>query len=148
MLPKEMCASCRCVIQLTVVGYILAPIFSLDAWWLVILYAFVVMGVASLEAVSRPAASYKASPSEKLAKPSVVSQASIVLPAPCTLILCSSSSLWHGWHVGVWLSFALLHSAALQWTCMPLSSSVPLAGLWPQRCMTLQETSLSRLTLL
>ena len=50
---------CRCTIQLTVVGYILAPIFSLDSWWLVILYATVMMGVASLEAISRPAASYK-----------------------------------------------------------------------------------------
>ena len=43
------------------IGYILAPIFSLDSWWLVILYATVMMGVASLEAVSRPAASYKVS---------------------------------------------------------------------------------------
>ena len=60
---KLVCAPCRCIIQLTVVGYILAPIFSLNAWWLVILYASVMMGIASLEAVSRPAASYKASPS-------------------------------------------------------------------------------------
>ena len=50
---------CRCIVQLTVIGYILAPIFSLDSWWLVILYATVMMGVASLEAVSRPAASHK-----------------------------------------------------------------------------------------
>lgn len=55
--------------QLTIVGYILAPVFSLDSWWLVILYASFMMGVASLEAVSRPAASYKVSPHARLARP-------------------------------------------------------------------------------
>ena len=57
---KSLLLACtRCVAQLTVIGYILAAVFSLNTWWLVILYTVVMVFVASLEAVSRPAASYK-----------------------------------------------------------------------------------------
>ena len=57
---KSLAVACtRCVVQLTIIGYILAAIFSLNTWWLVILYTAVMVLVASLEAVSRPAASYK-----------------------------------------------------------------------------------------
>ncbi len=57
---KSLAVACtRCVVQLTIIGYILAAVFSLNTWWLVILYTAVMVLVASLEAVSRPAASYK-----------------------------------------------------------------------------------------
>ena len=57
---KSLAMACtRCVVQLTIIGYILAAVFSLNTWWLVMLYTAVMVLVASLEAVSRPAASYK-----------------------------------------------------------------------------------------
>ncbi|EIE21804.1 putative membrane protein [Coccomyxa subellipsoidea C-169] len=49
----------RCVVQLTVLGYILVPIFTYNLWWLVLLYAFFMLFVGSLEAVQRPAYTYK-----------------------------------------------------------------------------------------
>ena len=49
---------CRCMLQLMLLGYILVPIFDLDAWWLNLLYTLFMLGVASAEAVSRPAAAY------------------------------------------------------------------------------------------
>ena len=57
---KSLVVACtRCVVQLTIIGYILAAVFSVNTWWLVVLYTAVMVLVASLEAVSRPAASYK-----------------------------------------------------------------------------------------
>ncbi len=50
---------CRCILQLTVLGYLLMPVFSYNAWWLVLLYAAGMLAVAAAETVSRPAASYK-----------------------------------------------------------------------------------------
>ena len=44
--------------QLTVLGYILVPIFDLNAWWLNILYMLFMLGVAAAEAISRPPAAY------------------------------------------------------------------------------------------
>ena len=52
----------RCVVQLMLLGYILVPIFDLDAWWLNLLYALFMLGVASVEAVSRPPAAYTVRP--------------------------------------------------------------------------------------
>jgi ABC-type iron transport system FetAB permease component len=51
------------VVQLTILGYILVPIFTYDLWWLVIGYSLVMAFVGAYEAVSRPAYSFKASPS-------------------------------------------------------------------------------------
>ncbi len=45
--------------QLTVLGYILVPIFTYDMWWLVLLYAFFMLTVGCLEAISRPAYTYR-----------------------------------------------------------------------------------------
>ena len=54
--------ACRCVVQLMLLGFILVPIFQLDAWWLNSIYAFgFMLSVASVEAVSRPPAYYKVS---------------------------------------------------------------------------------------
>ena len=50
---------CRCVVQLMLLGYVLVPIFDLDAWWLNLLYTLFMLGVASVEAVSRPPVAYK-----------------------------------------------------------------------------------------
>lgn len=50
---------CRCVLQLGALGYVLAPVFAYDAWWLVLLAAGAMTAVASAEIVSRPSASYK-----------------------------------------------------------------------------------------
>ena len=52
---------CRCSIQLTILGYILVPIFSYDRWWLVIIYASFMITVAAAEAVSRPHGAYQVS---------------------------------------------------------------------------------------
>ena len=40
--------------QLSVLGYILVPIFALGRWWLTLLYCLFMLAVASAEAVSRP----------------------------------------------------------------------------------------------
>ncbi|KAL0038243.1 hypothetical protein WJX79_009937 [Trebouxia sp. C0005] len=52
-------AAIRCTIQLTILGYILVPIFSYDRWWLVLLYAGFMITIAAAEAVSRPSAVYQ-----------------------------------------------------------------------------------------
>ena len=44
--------------QLTILGYILVPIFDLNAWWLTLLYMLFMLGVAAAEAISRPPAAY------------------------------------------------------------------------------------------
>jgi len=48
----------RCIIQLTLLGYILVPIFTYNQWWLVLLYASFMLYVGCLEASQRPAYSY------------------------------------------------------------------------------------------
>lgn len=45
--------------QLTVLGYILVPIFTYNMWWLVLLYSFFMLYVGCLEAVQRPAYTYQ-----------------------------------------------------------------------------------------
>lgn len=54
--------ACRCILQLTILGYVLTPVFSYSAWWLVLLYTAGMMVVAAAETVSRPVASYKVTP--------------------------------------------------------------------------------------
>lgn len=49
----------RCSVQLTILGYVLVPIFSYDRWWLVLIYAGFMITIAAAEAVSRPLGSYK-----------------------------------------------------------------------------------------
>ncbi|KAK9906713.1 hypothetical protein WJX75_006615 [Coccomyxa subellipsoidea] len=52
-------ASIRCILQLSILGYVLAPLFHFNTWWLVLLYAAAMVAVSSAETVSRPSASYK-----------------------------------------------------------------------------------------
>ena len=52
---------CRCSIQLTILGYVLVPIFAYDRWWLVLIYAGFMITIAAAEAVSRPLGSYQVS---------------------------------------------------------------------------------------
>ena len=47
--------------QLTVLGYILVPIFTYNMWWLVLLYSFFMLYVGCLEAVQCPAYTYQVS---------------------------------------------------------------------------------------
>lgn len=51
-------AAIRCILQLSVLGFILVPIFNIDQPWLTGLYALFMLTVAAIEAVSRPTASY------------------------------------------------------------------------------------------
>ncbi|KAF6251822.1 hypothetical protein COO60DRAFT_581040 [Scenedesmus sp. NREL 46B-D3] len=52
-------AAVRCVVQLSLLGYILAPIFKLNSPWLVLAYAGFMVWVSALEAIGRPAHVYK-----------------------------------------------------------------------------------------
>eukprot|EP00201_Polytomella_parva_P008806 CAMPEP_0175054432 /NCGR_PEP_ID=MMETSP0052_2-20121109/9504_1 /TAXON_ID=51329 ORGANISM="Polytomella parva, Strain SAG 63-3" /NCGR_SAMPLE_ID=MMETSP0052_2 /ASSEMBLY_ACC=CAM_ASM_000194 /LENGTH=334 /DNA_ID=CAMNT_0016319131 /DNA_START=74 /DNA_END=1078 /DNA_ORIENTATION=+ len=52
-------AAIRMVVQLSVLGGVLGPIFAYNYWWLVLSYCSVMVLVASLEAVQRPQSSYK-----------------------------------------------------------------------------------------
>ncbi|MEW5297273.1 MAG: hypothetical protein WDW36_000493 [Sanguina aurantia] len=52
-------AAGRCVLQLTVLGYLLVPVLSYGAIWLVLLFGGAMMCVSAMEAVSRPAWTYK-----------------------------------------------------------------------------------------
>ena len=48
----------RMVVQLTLLGYILKPIFDIDSPWLVLAYAVFMVVVATREAISRPQYTY------------------------------------------------------------------------------------------
>lgn len=48
----------RMVLQLLALGYLLVPIFRTSHCWLVLLFMAFMLGVATLEAVQRPASSY------------------------------------------------------------------------------------------
>ncbi|GIL52589.1 hypothetical protein Vafri_8411 [Volvox africanus] len=52
-------ASIRMVVQLSLLGYILVPIFTYDKWWLVLLYGVFMLLIASLEAVQRPSYTFQ-----------------------------------------------------------------------------------------
>ena len=45
--------------QLSILGYVLAPLFHFNTWWLVLIYAAAMVAVSSAETVSCPSASYK-----------------------------------------------------------------------------------------
>ena len=47
--------------QLTILGYILVPIFTYNLWWLVIGYSLVMSLVGAYESVSRPSYTFKVS---------------------------------------------------------------------------------------
>ena len=47
--------------QLTILGYILVPIFTYNLWWLVIGYSLIMALVGAYESISRPAYTFKAS---------------------------------------------------------------------------------------
>jgi putative ABC transport system permease protein len=49
---------CRCFAQLSLLGYILVPIFLANRWWLTLLYTLFMLVVAAVEAVSRPTQTY------------------------------------------------------------------------------------------
>ena len=51
--------SCRCIVQLTILAYVLAPAFALNRWWLLLVYFAVMVVISSIETVSRPPASYE-----------------------------------------------------------------------------------------
>ncbi len=53
-----MLACRRCIAQLSVLGYILVPIFEINHWWLTLLYTLFMLAVAAVEAVSRPTQTY------------------------------------------------------------------------------------------
>ena len=50
--------------QLTVLGYILVPIFEYNRWWLVITYALFMLAVAAAEAISRPRVAFNVCPAQ------------------------------------------------------------------------------------
>jgi len=54
-------AACRCVLQLSLLGVLLKPIFALgaDRWWVVACYGAFMVCVAALEAAGRPAHGYR-----------------------------------------------------------------------------------------
>lgn len=51
---KLIIAILRCFSQLSVLGWVLVPIFTADTWWLTMIYGTFMVIVASLESVSRP----------------------------------------------------------------------------------------------
>lgn len=57
--PHGCQAPCRCAIQLTVLGYILEPVFAFDAWWLVVIICICLLLISAAEAVSHPTAAYQ-----------------------------------------------------------------------------------------
>jgi len=51
-------ATIRCAAQLSVLGYVLLPIFVANRWWLTSLYTICMLLIAGAEAVSRPSHAY------------------------------------------------------------------------------------------
>lgn len=56
--PPPLPCHCRCFAQLSLLGYILVPIFLANRWWLTLLYTLFMLVVAAVEAVSRPTQTY------------------------------------------------------------------------------------------
>ncbi|KAI8474099.1 MAG: hypothetical protein J3K34DRAFT_408830 [Monoraphidium minutum] len=52
-------AAVRCVLQLSVLGYVLVPIFDYNQAWLVLLYSGFMVWVSALEAIGRPSKTFK-----------------------------------------------------------------------------------------
>ena len=59
MTSQLLVAGVRCVIQLSLLGYILVPIFNYDQAWLVAAYAAFMVWVSAVEAIGRPTKYYK-----------------------------------------------------------------------------------------
>ncbi len=57
-LSRAPCALPRCIVQLSVLGFVLVPIFTFNRWELSLAYACLMLAVGAYEAVSRPAYSY------------------------------------------------------------------------------------------
>jgi putative ABC transport system permease protein len=51
-------AAVRCASQLSILGFILVPIFVSNTWWLTVIYTLFMLLVAAAEAVSRPSQAY------------------------------------------------------------------------------------------
>lgn len=49
----------RCVVQLTVLGYVLVPVFAHNTWYVVLAYSSLMLLVAAAEAAGRPSYSCK-----------------------------------------------------------------------------------------
>ena len=49
----------RCVVQLTVLGYVLVPVFQHNTWYVVLAYSCLMLLVAAAEAAGRPSYSCK-----------------------------------------------------------------------------------------
>jgi len=58
---RALCALPRCVVQLSILGFVLVPIFTFNRWELSLAYACLMLAVGAYEAVSRPAYSYTVS---------------------------------------------------------------------------------------
>ena len=56
--PPPLAPPGRCFAQLSLLGYVLVPIFVANRWWLTLLYSLFMLAVAAIEAVSRPAQTY------------------------------------------------------------------------------------------
>jgi len=67
----------RCAAQLSVLGFILVPIFVANTWWITFLYTLFMLLVAAAEAVSRPALAYNGMLFEVLLSMGIASAASI-----------------------------------------------------------------------
>jgi len=67
----------RCAAQLSVLGYILLPIFTFNKWWLTALYTLFMLLVSAAEAVSRPSQAYEGMLAEVLLALGVAGAAAI-----------------------------------------------------------------------
>jgi ABC-type iron transport system FetAB permease component len=52
-------AAVRCISQLSLLGYILVPIFDYGQLWLVLAYAGFMVWISAVEAIGRPSCYYK-----------------------------------------------------------------------------------------
>jgi ABC-type iron transport system FetAB permease component len=52
-------AAVRCITQLSLLGYILVPIFDYGQLWLVLAYAGFMVWISAVEAIGRPSRYYK-----------------------------------------------------------------------------------------
>lgn len=92
--PPHLPCRCRCFAQLSLLGYILVPIFLANRWWLTLLYTLFMLVVAAVEAVSRPTQTYNG----------MLLQASCVWKQPDLLITRNNPAQrrwgWCSWLVG------------------------------------------------
>mmetsp|Transcript_5324 Transcript_5324/g.15266 ORF Transcript_5324/g.15266 Transcript_5324/m.15266 type:complete len:336 (+) Transcript_5324:240-1247(+) len=84
-------AAARCMLQLTVLGYILVPIFTTPHWYVVILYALLMAAVGAYEASSRPAYKFKGLFAQVL---SCTTLATSIFTAYALLVLVRTDPWW------------------------------------------------------